>query len=586
MFGGGKKKDRRSRPPGQPSRGRENLEKLGLFDIPDPDAIAGCTNDADLEKELEQLMSGGIAGARPKKRGTPTMPQSHDLDSVVADIMEDKDVDLSDGDENDQSLLDELEGLAGDGENDDDDNDVVVGDLQRPPPSPTVMMPLSASAAADPLVYASADLTSVIDERIWMYTQAERAAKDSGDSTKARRYTRGLANLTDLRWKVKSGKPVSEDDIPPPVVAPKSHLTTPRAPAAPDAAAAQQPLPPQPMSNETRLQTPTPLPSTLRPSASVSSSATNVQLLSLIQQRREECKAMALKGKHEGDKMTAVMGMRAMKACNELMDRVKSGDASVTIDSMPSLPIPGAVDTARADMAAACPPTPPSLPERQISKDEPIEMPENLNDLPPADPALFGAPPPPKTTEEALTQRLEKFRKDEVKAKEEGNSSRARRLGRICKQYEDAVRINRAGKPFGVDDLPTPPGYAPIPVNDPAETDQQPARPAAFPATAAAAAGAAASNTAAASNPAAVKRKAPPMTQTEKNVKLLMERQVLFRQAALEAKKAGNVEEAREYLRQFKGFDKLIESAKGGRPVDFNTLPVPPQQIRGEYKIN
>ena len=66
---------------------------------------------------------------------------------------------------------------------------------------------------------------------------------------------------------------------------------------------------------------------------------------------------------------------------------------------------------------------------------------------------------------------------------------------------------------------------------------------------------------------------------------MLTERQALFKQAALEAKKAGNMEEAKEYLRQFKGFDRLIESARGGRPVDFNTLPVPPQQIRGELLL-
>jgi len=78
------------------------------------------------------------------------------------------------------------------------------------------------------------------------------------------------------------------------------------------------------------------------------------------------------------------------------------------------------------------------------------------------------------------------------------------------------------------------------------------------------------------------------LSQAEKNVKMLTERQALFKQAALEAKKAGNMEEAKEYLRQFKGFDRLIESARGGRPVDFNTLPVPPQQIRDvqeDYEI-
>ena len=45
----------------------------------------------------------------------------------------------------------------------------------------------------------------------------------------------------------------------------------------------------------------------------------------------------------------------------------------------------------------------------QVSKDEPVPLPENLNELPPADPALYGAPPPPKSVEEALLQRLEKF---------------------------------------------------------------------------------------------------------------------------------------------------------------------------------
>ena len=38
-----------------------------------------------------------------------------------------------------------------------------------------------------------------------------------------------------------------------------------------------------------------------------------------------------------------------------------------------------------------------------------MALPENLNELPPADPSLYGAPPPPKTVEEALLQRLEKF---------------------------------------------------------------------------------------------------------------------------------------------------------------------------------
>ena len=36
-------------------------------------------------------------------------------------------------------------------------------------------------------------------------------------------------------------------------------------------------------------------------------------------------------------------------------------------------------------------------------------------------------------------------------------------MGRIVKQYQDAVRAHAAGRPVPVDDLPAPNGYAPLP---------------------------------------------------------------------------------------------------------------------------
>lgn len=42
-------------------------------------------------------------------------------------------------------------------------------------------------------------------------------------------------------------------------------------------------------------------------------------------------------------------------------------------------------------------------------------------------------PPPPKNVAEALQQRLEKYQQAENQAKQEGNSSKARRMGRIVK---------------------------------------------------------------------------------------------------------------------------------------------------------
>lgn len=36
-------------------------------------------------------------------------------------------------------------------------------------------------------------------------------------------------------------------------------------------------------------------------------------------------------------------------------------------------------------------------------------------------------------------------------------------MGRIVKQFQQAIKLNAAGKPIPFDELPTPPGYAPIP---------------------------------------------------------------------------------------------------------------------------
>nr|5VO5_A Chain A, Coiled-coil and C2 domain-containing protein 1-like,GH13992p [Drosophila melanogaster] len=60
---------------------------------------------------------------------------------------------------------------------------------------------------------------------------------------------------------------------------------------------------------------------------------------------------------------------------------------------------------------------------------------------------------------EALQQRLEKYQSVEAAAKAENNSGKARRFGRIVKQYEDAIKLYKAGKPVPYDELPVPPGF-------------------------------------------------------------------------------------------------------------------------------
>lgn len=57
-----------------------------------------------------------------------------------------------------------------------------------------------------------------------------------------------------------------------------------------------------------------------------------------------------------------------------------------------------------------------------------------------------------------------------------------------------------------------------------------------------------------------------------KTIELLVQRQREFKEAALEAKKAGEIDQAREYLKTFKGIESLLNVARGGLPIDVSTV--------------
>lgn len=61
-------------------------------------------------------------------------------------------------------------------------------------------------------------------------------------------------------------------------------------------------------------------------------------------------------------------------------------------------------------------------------------------------------------------------------------------------------------------------------------------------------------------------------TRQDKQLALLLERQTMFKTAALEAKRSGEMELAKEYLRMAKGIDPLISANKCGVPVDMDTV--------------
>lgn len=163
---------------------------------------------------------------------------------------------------------------------------------------------------------------------------------------------------------------------------------------------------------------------------------------------------------------------------------------------------------------------------------------------------IFNAPKSASSVLEALEQRLAKFKSTQQEAVDQENASKARRLSRLVKQMESAIKDHKAGKPVDYDLLPCPPGFPPIPMPpkiEPAATQpklvKEPVNPAG-------------PQKSSSSQPTPVQK--PPLkrgisTTGSKQLNFLRKHQRLFREAALEAKKRGEIEQAKEYLRHAKG---------------------------------
>lgn len=188
-----------------------------------------------------------------------------------------------------------------------------------------------------------------------------------------------------------------------------------------------------------------------------------------------------------------------------------------------------------------------------------------------------------QTMLEALNERLETYKKVEEQAKAEGNNGKVRRFGRIIKQYEDSIKAHKAGKPINEEELPTPPGFGPLPKQG--STSHSPST---------------ASSSVAISpipipnednasekddNP--IPKQKPNIKKeltsrvsgsttnlAEKQMQILIDRQKEFKLAAIEAKKSGEMEQAKEYLMIFKKFEKLLDAAAIGLPVDLNSVSI------------
>ncbi|XP_044266169.1 coiled-coil and C2 domain-containing protein 1-like isoform X2 [Tribolium madens] len=519
-----------------------NLSQYGLFDVSADfnlegglmDAGVENEHDSDLEAELAALTQG--SGGKPKRPPRKKVPDA-DLDAMVAESMKDvpSDEELS-GDDDDPELLNELSNIAGD-----------TPEKEEEEQSSPVKSPEGSN-----------DTLKLLNDRLKMYEEAEKNAKAAGESSRARRFGRGLKTLKDLIKQANAGRPINNDDIPPEVsTGVKNPPTTDTNESPPQPSRAAPPIPPQP--------DPEPEPEPEKtPEETPSVPQVDPQLINLLTERKNQYKIAALKAKKSGDNPTAISYIKIAKQFESVITAAQSGQP---------------VDLSRM-------PGPPQDPVEKIEENKTQNDSVSQGEEPDADENLITA----SSVLEALEQRLSVYKKQEESAKEQGNASKARRMGRIVKQYEQSIKAHKAGKPIPVDELPTPPGYAPIPVPGSEAPKPTPVTPKP---TSAATDQPAKPETSPRTNPSTsqstrISGNHVPNTRADKQLVLLLAKQKQFKEAALNAKRKGEIDQAKEFLRTAKGFDPLIDAASCGLPVDLSTLPVSPSaksQLDNEYEM-
>ncbi|XP_026746942.1 coiled-coil and C2 domain-containing protein 1-like isoform X2 [Trichoplusia ni] len=511
----------------RPHSGKKtNLSQFGLIDIPDlnddDEPLDLSDDDIDLEAELAAI-SGGQQRRRPKK--PPPTTSAVNLDAMIAESLKDiPSNDEASGDDDDPDLLNELQALS------------LADDDESPPPRAARPAPPPPGA---PLSTDSSTI-SLLQDRITNYTVAEKNAKANGESSRARRFGRGLKTLQDLLKQAKAGKPIMNEDIPPPVVVGKAPDGSQRIPEEVPTSPAPQipreapeaplidfgPPEPSPASRSEKPRPPSPRPEEPSPPEPSSHRAETNEGLQIILARKNEFKVAALEAKRNGNKALALNLLKVTKQFDIVVEAYKRGEA-MDLNELPTVAM--FADSAEGGR-----------------EDESIQSSEAPA---PAPPVLVTA----TTLEEGLKQRLMAFRELESKAKEEGNMSKARRMNRITKQYADAIKQHGAGRPINTDELPAPAGFGPLPT-----AGRPPVAPPA---------------------PVATPSSERKVTKNEPLAYLLQE-QRKFKEAALFFKKNDNIPAAKGLLRMVKYYDPIIEDARAGKRVHLDNVVVIPYSMR------
>ncbi|CAF0721649.1 unnamed protein product [Adineta ricciae] len=523
----------KSNKPNKPARksggGAALMQQMG-FQIPNFDESGMGMNDDDddddLEAELQRLQQGMGGDSRGKanqrKPGGPTQ----DLKAFHSDVhklLQDIDRPINDdelSDVDDDELLAELNEITED----------IEHDSHEPPKQ--------AQAAS------TGNILSLLEGRQDMYNKAIASAKANGDASKARRLDRQIKTIQELLHSARAGAPINESDIPPEVfIAPSAASVPAKAPptieqpppvpqprAVPTAPQPQAPIAPQRPSQPRTV----PLP---QPTAAVDHSVVYRTPVPPTTTDSDPAvarlKALALQAKQQGD----------MAKAKEYIIQLRTLQGKASIAT-------------------------PSTTQKETYDNVPDD------DVPP--PPLPLKAPEPSTVMEALQQRHEELTKRGEEAATKGDSSKARRMERLSKQYEEAIDATRKGRPYDYAELPDLPGFAPIPVQQakPQPSGSTSSNPAARPSP---------------SNPQARPSQAQQQQQRQtiqvaastsatsarksQQAQVLRLKQAKFHKLALQAKQKGDLETAKKFLIAYKGLDQMIAAAEAGLPIDMGQVP-------------
>ncbi|XP_018347264.1 PREDICTED: coiled-coil and C2 domain-containing protein 1-like isoform X2 [Trachymyrmex septentrionalis] len=532
MFGK-KKEPRQSRPVG-------SLEQYGIFEIPDIN-IGNINNnmkddddddDESLEVELAALAAGNDTSYKSRRSATRKSAADVNLDEMTDCLKDTNSDEESIEEDDDPALLRELQTLTG--------NEIVTEKAD--------MSELMKEEQAESNKHETKEednstpkLIELLQERLKIYEIAEEKAKRNNETSRARRYNRGIKTLKEMLVSVQSDESINEADIPP---------------ALPSSATTESTV--QNIVAEEKTSSPVKVSETIITSdtsnndnsPAVEDVTVDQEALDKLKKQQQKYKTAAVAWKRAGNKEQALEYVKTVKQFDIVIAAVAEGE-KLDLSDMPPTPIlPSPTSTA----------TPAAKEENELQQQGAPAGPAKCN---------------PENIEGALKECLEVYRRTKVAAEDEGNTSKARRYGRICKQFEDAIKLYTHGKTVPLEELPVPPGFPPLiltpqnsditvqstsesesPENNNAKKSVQPKPP--IP------------------PPRGQKSNQRITSRAEKQMLQLQLRQRELKQAALNAKKDGDMDLARDYLRQAKGIQPLVEASKAGLPVDMTSIPLSP----------